>query len=97
MRRLKFTFITDDRFDKDIYNKLVSMDRRLKKLLKPLPVILTELQIRELNWERGSGNDDKPTKQFRKTYYLGKLNRSITWNDVYRTINKIKAPYYQFV
>ena len=36
MRRLKFTFITDDRFDKNIYSKIVRMDKRLKKNVKRL-------------------------------------------------------------
>lgn len=97
MRRLKFTFITDDRFNKDIYNKLVSMDKQLKELLKHLPVKLEELNIKELHFKEGKGMDDEPTNQYRKTYYLSKFNRSITWNDVYRTINTIQAPYYQFI
>ena len=97
MRRLKFTLITDDRFDKDIYNKLVGMDKQLKESLKSLPVTLDELEIRELNWPGGGLDDEKPTKQYRKTYYLIKLNRSVTWNDIYGTINKTQAPYYQFI
>ena len=96
MRTLKFTFITDDRFDKNIHSKIIKMDKKLKELLKDIPVKLEELRIRELHWKAG-GLDDEPTKQYRKTYYLKKLNRSITWNDVYGTINKIQAPYYQFV
>jgi len=91
MRRLKFQFITDSRFDKDIYNKLLSMDKELKELLKSLPVELDELELERLYW------DTEPCYQYRKTYYLKKLNRSITWNDIYGTINKIYAPYYKFI
>jgi len=91
MRRLKFTFITDDRFDKNIYSKIVRMDKRLKKMLKDYPVKLEELKIRKLHWET------EPCYQYRKTYYLQKLNRSITWNNIYEIINKIQAPYYSFV
>lgn len=97
MKRLKFDFVTDDRFDKDIYNKLVLMDKQLKELLKHLPVTVDSLKIRELHFNGGKGMSNEPTNQYRKTYYLTKLNRSITWNDIYGTINKIYAPYYSFI
>lgn len=90
MRTLKFTFITGDRFEKDPYNKIVSMDKQLRESLKNYPIKLEGLKIRELRWPG-------PTIQYRKTYYLQKLNRSITWNDIYGIINKTQAPYFQFV
>jgi len=95
LRRLKFTFITDSRFDKKIYHKIVAMDKQLKELLKHLPVKLEETKIKKLHWKKTICYDVS-THQCRKTYYLNKFNRSITWNDVYRTINTIQAPYYEF-
>ena len=94
MRRLKFQFITDSRFDKKIYHKIIEMDKQLKISLKNLPIELDQTKTVRRYWPKSCG---EVSHQCRITYYLKKLNRSITWNDVYGTINKIQAPYYQFV
>ena len=94
MRRLKFQFIADSRFNKKIYHKIVKMDEELKESLKNLPVELDSTKIQRWYWPKSCG---EVGHQCRKTYYLQKLNRSITWNNIYRIINKIYAPYYSFI
>ena len=71
------------------------MDKKLKNSFKGLPVEIDSTQIQKWYWPKTENCE--VTHQCRKTYYLKKTSRGITWNNIYGIINKIYAPYYQFI
>lgn len=89
MRTLYFKQITDDRFDKDIYNLLESRVGKLKKLLNIDGVEVNTSKIYEVDFDSN--------KQYRCEFYIRKNTRKATWNDIYKIVNSIKPALYTFI
>lgn len=89
MRTLYFEQITDDRFDKDIYNLL---ENRVKKLKELLNIDGVEVNTGFI-YDVGSENN----QQCRCKFYITKTTRKVTWNDIYKIVNSVKAVRYTFI
>lgn len=84
---LTFTQITDDRWEKDIENKLLDIVDRIKRNLNRYDFIKAKTNnFREVRFG--------DSKQYRCDFYVIKTTNKVTWNDIYGVINGIKAvPY----
>jgi len=90
LRTLTFTLITDERFGGTLKH-LQQLDSDLSTRLNKLSTLIVRSdEIRTLDFA------DKK-RSFRKKYYIQKFGRSITWNDIYCEINKVKGAHYQFI
>lgn len=90
MRTLKFTQITDDRFDENIKDTLIQRVNILKDSLNQLPGVTAKTTgIYDLTFEDG-------TKQCRCDFYVAKEGRKVSWDDVYKMVNQVKACPYDF-
>ena len=89
MRTLYFEQITDDRFDKDIYNLLENRVKKLKELLNIDGVEVNTGFIYDVDFENN--------QQFRCKFYITKTTRKVTWNDIYKIVNSVKAVPYTFI
>lgn len=87
-RMLYFEQITDDRFDTDIYNLLEKRVKQIKELLNIEGVEVITGNIYDV--------DFGTNKQCRCKFYVKKNTRKITWNDVYKLVNSVKAVPYTF-
>ena len=88
MRMLCFEQITDDRFDTDIYNLLENRVRKIKELLNIEGVEVSTGNIYDV--------DFGTNKQCRCKFYVKKNTRNVTWNDIYKIVNSVKAVPYTF-
>jgi len=88
----QFDFIKDSRFTDTPKTDINSCHNRLIKKLTGLPVKLKFSRLRVLNF-----GEPEPCRSFRRTYYISKSSRKITWNTVFGIINTIQAPYYKRV
>lgn len=89
MRTLYFEQVTDDRFDKDIYNLLESRVEKLKKLLNIDGVEVNTSKIYEVDFDSN--------KQYRCNFTIRKTTKKITWNDIYKIVNSVKPAPYRFI
>lgn len=89
MRTLYFEQITDDRFDKDIYNLLENRVEKLKELLNIDGLEVNTSNIYEVDFDNN--------KQCRCEFYIKKNTRKLTWNDIYKIVNSIKSAPYRFI
>lgn len=87
-RILYFEQITDDRFDTDIYNLLENRVKKLKELLNIECVEVSTGNIYDV--------DFGTNKQCRCKFYVKKDTRKVTWNDIYKIVNSVKAVPYSF-
>lgn len=88
MRILYFEQITDNRFDEDIYNLLENRVKKLKELLNIDGVEVNTSMIYDV--------DFGTNKQCRCKFYIKKNTRKVTWNDIYKIVNSVKAVPYTF-
>jgi len=88
MKILCFTQITDDRFEADIYNLLKNRIEKIKELLNIDGVEVNTGNIHEIDFETN--------KQCRCNFFVKKKTRNITWNDIYKLVNSVKAVPYSF-
>jgi len=99
-RKLKFQFITDDRFErygKDILKTIVEMNVELKNKLSKLPVKVDDYKPRMLSFtDHDQSGNPYEIIQYRIDYYLEKTGK-ITWNDIISIINSVQAPCYKFI
>ena len=99
-RKLKFQFITDNRFErhsKDILKTIIGMNTELKNKLSKLPVKIDDYGPRKLSFtDHDQNGKSYEIIQYRIDYYLEKTGK-ITWNDIMIVINSIQAPYYKFI
>lgn len=94
IRTLTFEQIQDDRFNGS-KECLLRINTQIFEAFKGKEsVIVTAESIRELEFY-SSGSDGGNT-QWRQRYFIQKTGRQLTWNDVYKAINKIKAVPYSF-
>lgn len=93
-RRLTFQYIADSRFNQD-KSYLLKLDEQLKQVLSKYDCLtIEEGQIKEVHFK---DNIEGDSKQYRKRYWITKKGRKLTWNDVYKLINSVKAECYEFV
>ena len=103
-RTLYFTQITDDRFDKDIRSLLEERVNRLKELLLIVGVEVTVFPIYDVHfdghteyWEDGTVAYTTPANnQCRCRFEVRKSTRKVSWNDIYKIVNSVKAVPYAF-
>ena len=94
-RTLTFEQITDSRFGgtlEDLKARDLALINRFNQLSG---LIVRSEECRTLLFDNDNGVGGK-SNSFRKRYYIQKLNRKTTWNEIYDAINKIKAAYYSF-
>ena len=89
MRTLYFEQITDDRFDKDIYNLL---ERRVKKLKELLDIEGVAVIIDMIY-----GVDFGTHQQCRCKFFITKNTKKVSWNDIYKIVNSVKPVPYKFL
>ncbi len=96
-RRLYFQQITDSRFMNEEDCLLILNERieKLKKLLDIENVNITVSNPRLLEWGKAKGVDEHI--QYRADFIIEKKTRKITWNDIYKIVNSIKAVPYKFI
>ena len=87
-RILYFEQITDDRFDENIYNLLDKRVRKIKELLNIDGVEVYTSMIYDV--------DFGTNKQCRCKFYVHKHTKKVTWNDIYKIVNSVKAVPYTF-
>lgn len=88
MRTLTFEQIEDTRFNGTKTSLELKNATLLSKLENLIGVSVKSDPIRTL-----SKNGEY---SFRQRYYVQKLGRKTTWNDVYKTVNSVKAVPYDF-
>lgn len=101
---LYFEQITDDRFDADIYNLLEKRVAKIKELLDIDGIEVTSFPIEKIHfnehinyWKDGTIAYISPANnQCRCGFYIKKNTRKISWNDIYRLVNSVKAVSYKF-
>jgi hypothetical protein len=86
-RLLKFTQITDDRFNGN-KNQLEKIVQEIKEKLSLPGIQINITDIREVNFGTN--------KQWRADFYINKENPKFTWNDIYKIVNSVKAVSYHF-
>ena len=103
-RTLFFTQITDDRFDKDIRALLEERVRKLKELLSIEGVEVRVFPIDEIHFEghtvyreNGTAAYTAPANnQCRCRFEVRKTTRKVSWDDIYKIVNSVKAVPYAF-
>lgn len=88
MKTLYFEQITDDRFDEDIHTLLENRVKKIKELLAIDGVTVTTGDI--------SNVDFGTNKQCRCKFYVTKKSNSVTWTDIFKLVNSVKAVPYRF-
>lgn len=94
VRCVHFEQIVDSRFDFDLSSKndgeKILLDRK-EKILKLCDSDFTvhTSNIRFIKFDDG-------TCQYRQNYLIRKDNHKLTWNDLYKIINSVKAVHYDF-
>jgi|LSQX01.3.fsa_nt_gb hypothetical protein len=96
-RKLYFQQITDSRFENEedclpILNKRIE---KLKKLLDIENVNITVSNPRLLEWGKAEGAEEHI--QYRADFIIEKKTRKVTWNDIYKMVNSVKAVPYKFI
>jgi hypothetical protein len=89
MRVLTFEQITDSRFDENIKELLEQRVQRLEEEFSKLEGVSFEHD--NICFYEGD-----EWSQYRCRCYVKKSTRKITWNDIYRLVNNIKAVPYDF-
>lgn len=83
---LCFQQITDSRFDSDLYEELNKRISLITRLINATDSRIVVFEIKSLTFPDG-------TKQCRADFRIRKSG-SVTWRDVYKLINSVKAvPY----
>ena len=101
-RTLYFQQITDDRMDNNI---LELLKKRVGKLKELLTIEGVEIKVYNPILCTFTGRDWSPLKQdyidksyqYRSDFYVTKTSRKISWNDIYKLVNSIKAVPYKFI
>jgi hypothetical protein len=112
-RRLYFQQITDSRFTEEEKCLPILQERieRIKELLKIEGINVTVGKPYFIDWTEAvqkhydknkqyhSDNYKRPIReiQYRADFYVTKTTRKITWNDIYKLVNSVKAVPYKFI
>jgi len=111
-RRLYFQQITDSRFmeEEECLPVLQERIEKIKRLLDIEGVSVTVGKAYFLDWTEEvqkiydenknyySDNYKRPIReiQYRADFYVTKTTRKVTWNDIYKLVNSVKAVPYDF-
>ena len=90
MRMLTFEQITDSRFDTNIEQLLMERVDKISTLLSNYDGV----NVMYDNIRKVTFNNDI---QYRCRFYVTKTTRKITWNDIYKIVNSVKAVPYNFI
>ncbi len=93
IKTLCFTQITDSRFDNNILELLQNRIEKLKELLSIEGLEVNMTSPRLVDWSNTSENNI----QYRSEFYITKNTRKISWNDIYKMVNSVKAVPYRFI
>ena len=86
MKKLYFTQITDSRFDKNIETLLDERAEKIKSLLNIDGITVFAGNKRKIDFTENT--------QFRIDFIVTKNTRKLSWNDIYKLVNSVKAvPY----
>jgi hypothetical protein len=91
-RTLIFKFTTDERMG-GTREKLELMDYKLNELFSDIQGI----ELKSSDIYKLGGSSDYDTIQWRKEYSIRKTTNKLTWNDIYKIVNKVQATRYRFV
>lgn len=96
-RKLYFQQITDSRFmnKEDCLPILNERIEKLKKLLDIENLNITVSEPRLLEWGKAEGVEEHI--QYRADFIIEKKTRRVTWNDIYKIVNSVKAVPYKFI
>lgn len=92
MRTLTFEQIADSRFIADTEAEIKRMEAEITANIAQLHGVTLRTGVVRLLAGWGDG-----THQHRQTYYIRKEGRKTTWDNVMEAVNKVRAPYYQFI
>lgn len=101
-RRLYFQQVTDSRSEENILELLTERVNKLKELLniEGVEVLATEPELIEWNYRDWSSllkcYIDKHY-QYRSSFFVTKNTRKLSWNDIYKIVNSVKAVPYSFL
>lgn len=86
MKKLYFTQITDSRFDENIETLLDERTEKIKSLLNIDGITVFSGNKRQIDFGTNI--------QWRIDFIVTKNTRKLSWNDIYRIVNSVKAvPY----
>lgn len=88
MRILTFSQILDSRFCENNKEEIVKIEQQLKAKLNIEGVKIKSFDIRKI--------DFGDCTQYRQDYFILKTTRRITWNDIYKIVNSVRATPYTF-
>lgn len=96
-RKLYFQQITDSRFmnKEDCLPTLNDIVEKLKKLLDIENLNITVSDPRLIEWGKAEGVEEHI--QYRVDFIIEKKTRKVTWNDIYKIVNSVKAVPYKFI
>ena len=96
-RKLYFQQITDSRFmnEEDCLPILNERIEKLKKLLDIENLNIAVSDPRLLEWGKAEGVEEHI--QYRADFIIEKKTRKVTWNDIYKLVNSVKAVPYKFI
>lgn len=90
-RIMTFETITDNRFDKDVIKLCEENATKIKMELDKLDGVSYEMRTMT------TPHFPDGTQQARIRFYIRKCSRKITWNDIYKAINRVKPAVYKFI
>ena len=93
MSAITFQQISDSRFKGNTKAKLLKNVAQIIKNLEALPGV----KVRTNAPRKVVFGPPEPNIQWRVDFYVSKIGRASTWNDVYKAVNKVKAAYYRKV
>ena len=92
MATLYFQQIIDSRRKGDSKSLLIRRINAIKKKLERLP----DVTVRVSTPRRVVFGPPEPSIQWRADFQVKKDSRKVTWNEIYRAVNSVKAVPYSF-
>lgn len=104
-RTLYFEQITDDRFDTNIKELLENRVEKLKNLLNIDGVEVKVFLLRLVHFDEHTGYWEDGTvayvapasNQYRCRFEIRKNTTKVSWDDIYKIVNSVKAVSYHFI
>lgn len=101
-RTLYFQQVTDSRSEENILELLTQRVNKLKELLNidGIEIQVTEPELIEWNhrdWSSLLKDYIDKHYQYRSSFFITKNTRKLSWNDIYKIVNSVKAVPYSFL